>query len=86
MRKVLIGKSRTSDIRPDDEYVSDLHCYVTQEDSDINRATVMDLGSTNGTYVLYPGDISPVRVAPRLTIFPGCTLIVGRTRITWRKQ
>lgn len=62
-----------------DEYASPIHALITR-DTD-GRVYVEDLGSTNGTRVTHHGATHKV-IAPR-QIWPGDTIIIGRTKIPW---
>ena len=70
----VIGRSTDADIVLDDAWVSRRHAEVHLIDG---RARVIDLGSTNGTFVdgerVHAGNLSE-----------GSTITVGRTRIIYR--
>jgi hypothetical protein len=70
----VIGRATEADIVLDDPGVSRRHAEVHLLDG---RARVIDLGSTNGTYV----DGERVHAA---TLNDGSTITVGRTRIVFR--
>lgn len=73
---IQIGRASSCDIRPDDNYVSQLHAKV----SDRNGSWVIeDLGSTNGTY------LNQRKVTAPTTISPGDRIRVGKTVVEVRK-
>jgi hypothetical protein len=84
-KRWIIGTAPDCDGVLVDEYASAHHAEIIQDDQ--GNITVADLGSTNGTYVQLPNGIkAKVRGGTRLPLFPGCTLIVGRTHIPWTVQ
>ena len=70
----VIGRSTDADIVLDDAGVSRRHAEVHLIDG---RARVIDLGSTNGTFV--DGEKVPVA-----TLREGSVITIGRTRIVYR--
>lgn len=62
-----------------DPYVSPIHAVMAQLDN--GDVYIADYGSTNGTQVERNG--SEFKVTYPRQIFPGDTVIVGRTRIPW---
>lgn len=51
--KVLLGRDNTNDIAVNDEKISKVHCEITikKNSQDIERISLKDLASTNGTFV-----------------------------------
>ena len=78
MKSYTIGRNYPVDIDVPDEYVSNLHARLTQDDD--GQVWVEDLGSTNGTF------INGHTVWKLTRIYPGDTLTVGRTDIPWKIQ
>ncbi|MET7637628.1 FHA domain-containing protein [Streptomyces sp. NPDC005438] len=72
--RVLLGRSADADVPLDDPDVSRLHCAITV--SGEGAATVIDLGSTNGTTL----DGVPVGDSPR-PFRPGATLRLGQSAL-----
>lgn len=72
--QVRVGRSAEADVPLDDPDVSRLHCAVTL--SPDGRATVVDLGSTNGTTL--DGDRVPSRP---VRLAPGALLRVGESAL-----
>jgi pSer/pThr/pTyr-binding forkhead associated (FHA) protein len=71
-----IGRASTCDIRPSDNYISQLHAKI----SDRNGSWVIeDLGSTNGTYLNQRKVTIPTELAP------GDRIRVGKTVLEVRK-
>lgn len=62
-----------------DEYASAHHARITQTPD--GSVYVEDLGSTNGTYITRDG-FTTKAVGPT-RIWPGDTIIIGRTKIPW---
>jgi hypothetical protein len=71
-----IGRASTCEIRPSDNYISQLHAKI----SDRNGSWVIeDLGSTNGTYLNQRKVTIPTELAP------GDRIRVGKTVLEVRK-
>lgn len=79
MSSLLIGTANDCTIRIVDEYASAHHCRIVQRNG---QTLITDLGSTNGTWIEHSG--KQTRAVGPTPIFPGCTLILGRTRIPWK--
>jgi pSer/pThr/pTyr-binding forkhead associated (FHA) protein len=75
-RRVVIGRSRDSDIRLADPNVSRRHAEVRQEGA---AHWVIDLDSTNGTEV-------NGRRLKRAKLRPGDTITVGSTELVFRRE
>jgi pSer/pThr/pTyr-binding forkhead associated (FHA) protein len=70
-----IGRASTCDIRPSDNYISQLHAKI----SDRNGSWVIeDLGSTNGTYLNQRKVTVPTELAPGDRIRVGKTVLEVR--------
>jgi hypothetical protein len=70
-----IGRASTCDIRPSDNYISQLHAKI----SDRNGSWVIeDLGSTNGTYLNQRKVTIPTELAPGDRIRVGKTVLEVR--------
>ncbi len=70
-----IGRASTCDIRPSDNYISQLHAKI----SDRNGSWVIeDLGSTNGTYLNQRKVTVPTEIAPGDRIRVGKTVLEVR--------
>jgi FHA domain len=70
-----IGRASTCDIRPTDNYISQLHAKI----SDRNGSWVVeDLGSTNGTYLNQRKVTIPTEIAPGDRIRVGKTVLEVR--------
>lgn len=75
----IIGQDPRCHVRVMDPYASDHHCAVYRIG---NIFAVADLGSTNGTFIQrHLG--GQVKVTSWTRIYPGDTLIVGRSQIPW---
>ncbi len=76
----VFGRDRSCDVRVDDEYVSPRHCRVWQDAN--GDLWVVDLGSTNGTWIGRPGFGRRVYGQPH-KLAAGEKLCIGRTAIPW---
>jgi pSer/pThr/pTyr-binding forkhead associated (FHA) protein len=82
IKTVIVGQSEKCNIRiTTDEYVSGQHCKLFQFSN--GDVFVEDLGSTNGTQIIQGNGLGKLRVTSPMRIFPGDTLVVGRTHIPW---
>lgn len=77
----IVGRGSRCDVIVRDEFASPEHCVVARWSD--GTFTVTDLMSTNGTYIQRRAG-GQQKCAPAQQIFPGDTLIVGRSRISWR--
>lgn len=81
LRRFLIGTAGDCRFRiTDDPYVSTHHVAVWQN-VETGEVWATDLGSTNGTTLVRAGQRVPLTSSVR--IYPGDTLVVGRTVIPW---
>ncbi|MCA9537979.1 MAG: sigma 54-interacting transcriptional regulator [Myxococcales bacterium] len=71
---VTLGSMDDNDVVIDDDTVSRYHCRLYQEE---NAYVLLDLGSTNGTFV------NNVRIKEAY-LAPGCTVELGNTRINFQ--
>lgn len=72
---VILGRSSEADILVDDSGVSRRHLQILTAPG---RATAVDLGSTNGSF------LNGRRIEGNAELRDGATLTVGRTKITFR--
>jgi len=80
----IIGTAADCDMTVIDEYASKRHAAIVRDDD--GQVWVWDLGSTNGTRVIHNGVTSKVPLGTRRPIWPGDTVIVGRTKIPWTEK
>jgi pSer/pThr/pTyr-binding forkhead associated (FHA) protein len=73
---IQIGRASSCEIRPEDNYVSQLHAKVSNRNG---SWVVEDLGSTNGTY------LNQRKVTAPTAISPGDRIRVGKTVMEVRK-
>lgn len=85
-----IGTAEDCDLRiVDDPYVSPRHAKVTRavHRNPVNGcpgiSEVIDLGSTNGTWVHRDGMRLRVEAGSFITLRPGDVIVIGRTRLPW---
>ena len=71
-RTVKIGRDKTNDIVIDDSLVSRRHAVIEVKNS---TCTIMDMGSTNCTYV----NANPLKEKERKTLQPGGKIKIGNT-------
>ena len=77
MKVITIGRSReNNNIKIDDEKVSRNHLQIVQDDN--GNYTVMDLGSTNGTFV------NGQRIQRSAQLNPGDILKIGNSTLPWQ--
>ena len=76
MKIITIGRSSTNNIKINDSKVSRIHCQIIQEDD--NSVTLMDLNSTNGTYVNEKG------ISGKINLNKGDVVRIGDTIIPWK--
>ncbi|MBQ3709418.1 MAG: FHA domain-containing protein [Bacteroidales bacterium] len=76
MRVVTIGRSSNNDIKLDDPYVGRNHCQIVQHDD--GTYTIVDLNSSNGTFV------SGRRVFGETQLQTYDTVKLGHTSIPWQ--
>jgi len=76
MKIITIGRSSTNNIKINDSKVSRIHCQIIQEDD--NSVTLMDLNSTNGTYVNEKG------ISGKINLNKGDVVRIGDTIIPWQ--
>lgn len=77
MKVVTFGRSQTNNnVVIQDESVSRNHLQIVQDDN--GNFTVIDLNSTNGTFV------NGTRIAGKAPIYPGDTLRIGNTNLPWQ--
>jgi pSer/pThr/pTyr-binding forkhead associated (FHA) protein len=84
-RSVTFGRGPGRDVvvSTTDEYMSPVHCRITEQDG---RYFVADMGSTNGTYLVMPGSRSMfdhVKVRGVTPVPPGAKVRIGRTTLPW---
>ena len=74
--KTVVGRGPTVGVRLNDEGVSREHCQFMREGEKI---IVVDLGSTNGTYVQPPGQHGWHRLTPQqlYVLAAGCDVLIG---------
>ena len=78
--KTVLGRSARAGIELDDDGISREHARITIDDDGI--ASVVDLGSTNGTFVNdAPIDAAVVRAGDRIRLGPDLTLLFA-----WRPR
>jgi hypothetical protein len=77
-RRVVVGRSRDSDVRVDDGNVSRRHFELVQQDSD--TWVVVDLGSTNGT------EVNGRRVSGRKALSDGDRITIGSTELVFGRS
>lgn len=77
MRVVTIGRSSNNDIKLDDPYVGRNHCQIVQHDD--ATYTIVDLNSSNGTFV------SGRRVFGETQLQTYDTVKLGHTYIQWQQ-
>ena len=75
MKVITVGRSHDNDVRIDDPYVGRHHCQIVQHDN--GMFTIVDMNSTNGTYV------NGRRVFGEIHLQPNDTVIIGHTNLTW---
>lgn len=71
-----IGRGLDNNIVINDENVSRKHLQILQDDN--GNVSVVDVGSTNGTYV------NGVRITSETRLSPGDTLRIGNTALPWQ--
>lgn len=75
MKVVTIGRSHDNDVRIDDPYVGKHHCQIVQHDN--GMFTIVDMNSTNGTYV------NGRRVFGEAQLQPYDSVTIGNTTLPW---
>ena len=76
MKVITIGRSHDNDVRIDDPYVGRHHCQIVQHDN--GMFTIVDMNSTNGTY------INGRRVFGEAQLQPYDSVTIGHTILPWR--
>lgn len=76
MKAVTIGRSRDNDVCINDPYVGRHHCQIVQHDN--GMFTIVDMNSTNGTYV------NGRRVFGEAQLQPYDNITIGHTSLPWR--
>ena len=76
MKVITIGRSSANDIIINDRQVSRHHCQIVQHDN--GAYSLVDFGSTNGTY------INGQRVSGQVTLNPNDTVRIGGTNLPWQ--
>lgn len=76
MKVVTIGRSRDNDVCINDPYVGRHHCQIVQHDN--GMFTIVDMNSTNGTYV------NGRRVFGEAQLQPYDNITIGHTSLPWR--
>lgn len=71
-----VGRGPDNNIVINDENVSRKHLQILQDDN--GNVSVVDVGSTNGTYV------NGVRITSETRLSPGDTLRIGNTALPWQ--
>ncbi|MDR1683787.1 MAG: FHA domain-containing protein [Candidatus Symbiothrix sp.] len=77
MKVITAGRSSSNTITVDDEKASRRHCQITQDD--YGRCSIVDLNSTNGTYV------NERRITSEYYLNPNDMVRIGRTTIPWQR-
>lgn len=75
MRIITIGRSSSNDIKLDDPYVGRHHCQIVQQDN--GTYSIVDLNSTNGTFV------NGNRIYGESQLQPSDSVTVGNSNISW---
>lgn len=76
MKVVTIGRSQDNEVCINDLYVGRHHCQIIQHDN--GTFTILDLDSTNGTYV------EGKRIFGEVLLQPYDSVIIGHTNLPWR--
>ena len=76
MKVITIGRSHDNDVRIDDPYVGRHHCQIVQHDNGV--FAIVDMNSTNGTYV------NGRRVFGEAQLHPYDSITIGHTNLPWR--
>lgn len=76
MKVVTIGRSSKNDIRFDDPYVGRHHCQIIQHDN--GTFSIVDLNSTNGTFV------NEKRIFGEAMLQSGDTVRIGHSNVPWK--
>ena len=76
MKVITIGRSHENDVRIDDPYVGRHHCQIVQHDN--GMFTIVDMNSTNGTYV------NGRRVFSEDQLQQYDNITIGHTNLPWR--
>jgi pSer/pThr/pTyr-binding forkhead associated (FHA) protein len=79
---ITFGSGDKATIRVRDQYVSPMHCAVSDDGC---RFLVRDLGSTNGTWVV-TNTGNTYRVTGEQVLHPGSRVRIGRTTLPWRSD
>lgn len=83
VRRWVFGSAESCELRIlNDQYVSARHALATRDGD--GQVWLADLGSTNGTRVERDGEL--IRISSPTRIYPGDVVVVGRTRLPWRKR
>lgn len=77
MNVITIGREAGSDIVIDDPFITRVHMQLVQDDSGVVK--VVDMGSTNGTFV------NGRRIEGECILNPGDEVRIGHTILPWQK-
>ena len=75
MKVITIGRSHDNDVSINDPYVGRHHCQIVQYDD--GSFTIVDMNSTNGTYV------NGRRVFGEIRLQPNDTITIGHINLPW---
>lgn len=75
MKVVTIGRSSSNNVRIDDPYVGRYHCQIVQHDD--GSFTIVDMNSTNGTFV------NGKRIYGEVPLLPSDVLTIGHSNLNW---